>query len=143
MSCVTWDAVLPTDCLVYLVKGFSLACFHLTKPSPYPFNGLKSVNRLQQLLVGRGVLDYELGLAVDSENHRLPSFLQLVEKCWCVAFEVGQGINPFTQINHLQTLLFENRIRIELDAITGPFSSQPLLSCTAFQLSRLPKLQHP
>ncbi len=47
---------------------------------------------VEKLLVGRGILDDELGPAIDGQDQRRASLLKMVEELGGTVSEVGQGI---------------------------------------------------
>ena len=49
--------------------------------------------RLRQFLVRRGILDYDLRLAVDREYQRLAAGVKLIQKLGGLPFEISQGID--------------------------------------------------
>ena len=58
------------------------------------------LGRLAEPLVGGGVLDDQLGLAVDGQDDRLAGLLHLINEFRRVLFEIGQRVNVAADVEH-------------------------------------------
>jgi hypothetical protein len=80
-------AMLAAEPVQALAGWFRAASLYVCKPS---LNALDGLHALQELLVGLGVLDDDLGLTVSRENQRVAGLLEAFEQFRRVALEVAR-----------------------------------------------------
>jgi hypothetical protein len=79
--------MLPAQPGEHLPRRFRAARLHIREPPLNPFDRLDAV---EQGLVGRRILDHELGLAVDGQDKGVSGLSEAIEQVEGIAFELTE-----------------------------------------------------
>jgi len=79
-------------------EGRHSSGFDVGQASLDSFEGLHLVYVVEQFLVGRGILNDDLRLAVDGEDHGIASFAHLFQELAAVSLEIAQGADAGTDV---------------------------------------------
>jgi hypothetical protein len=75
-------------------------------------NPFDSFDAIEQRLVGRGILNYQLGLAVNGQDQRVPGLSEAAEQIEGIALELTERPNVVGQVEHRVLIKFALNLMI-------------------------------
>jgi hypothetical protein len=89
--------MLAAQPIEHLARRLGAAGLHIRQALLNAFDGFDSI---EQRLVGRRILDHELGLAVDGQDKGVSSLPEALEQVHRIAFELTERTNVVSKIEH-------------------------------------------
>src|ERR1700687_3178514 len=84
-----------------LLERLHSACFDVSQAALDAIECLPFVHEVDESLIRTGLLHDKFGLTVNCEHHRMTAATHLLQKFACVALEVAQGVDVFSNIDHM------------------------------------------